>query len=330
MKYKMFSKVAIGPDHSDEGLPCQDSVGEENFGDTLIIVTADGHGDKKCFRSEIGSKFAVEAAICQTEKFCGTAPTLDEDGSAITISETQITTFKFAIWQDWKKRVKDHWDGYFIEEDKLCDKEKRYSEVSDEDKERYTSKDNDVVERRLYTAYGTTLLVAVKFGQQLLLLQVGDGTCAVLHQDGTFSVPIPTDERIFLNMTTSLSDEDAFLEIRHAVIDCDTNSPKCPVAVFLSSDGVDNYYPLNENEKHLYKLYAVIIGSILAVGFEATVDGIGNDVLPHLKTGSRDDISLAGFVCEDDVLLKDVSNKIDEQYKPKMRQNEQDGSPTYS
>ena len=44
-------------------LVCQDSSAHKVGDNYAIAVVADGHGSKKHFRSNIGSKFAVEATL---------------------------------------------------------------------------------------------------------------------------------------------------------------------------------------------------------------------------------------------------------------------------
>ena len=59
-----FHSTERGALHFQRGIPCQDysaSLAGEN-GEWFIAVTADGHGDPSCFRSDRGSRFAVEAA----------------------------------------------------------------------------------------------------------------------------------------------------------------------------------------------------------------------------------------------------------------------------
>ena len=94
-------------------------------------------------------------------------------------------------------------------------------------------------------------------------------------------------------------------------MDCEENSPLAPVAIFLSTEGLDDCYPIYENEKHLYKLYdEVILDSVISNGFARTRDELRNELLPYLTArGSNDDISLAYFVTRDLNLLKRILGK---------------------
>jgi hypothetical protein len=324
MRYRMFAGSVPGSKHIKKGWGCQDSSGTCEADCTQIIAIADGHGSSDCFRSEIGSMVAVQTAFSQTKLYCQMA--CDSDSVPIRFSETGITNFKYSIWNKWREMVKDNWDDYFSKHKLLGEDEVRYDFVSDKYKARYTAEQKSIVEKYLYVAYGTTLLFAVSVGTQLLILQIGDGTCVVLQKNGEFRIPMPADEENFLNVTVSLCEDDAHLKIRHRIIDCDEGSSTAAVAVFLSSDGVDNCFPVYENEQHLYELYTIIIENILKAGYKATETEIMESLLPGLsEKGSQDDISLAFFMCQADDVLKDAFKHINDSYKPKVSETMSDG-----
>lgn len=64
-----FSKSVKGASHEKTGLMCQDSSSHKVADHYAVCVVADGHGSKKHFRSNMGSKFAVEATIETIDKF---------------------------------------------------------------------------------------------------------------------------------------------------------------------------------------------------------------------------------------------------------------------
>lgn len=324
VNYKMFAMAVSGPKYKEKGWDdCQDSAyywPESPVPDgngTQMIAVADGHGSKDCFRSHLGAKAATIVALTEAKKYC-TPSITPNDYAQVALSPTGIGNIKYSIWSEWKRLVKALWDDYLKKNGKLNDSEIRYQSVSDKYKSRYNADDKSIVEQYLYTAYGTTLLTAISIKTQLLLLQIGDGTCVVLQRDGEFKIPVPTDEANFLNRTTSLCEDNAHLKIRHRIIDCNLDSPTYPVAVFLSTDGVDDCFPVYKNEEHLYKLYTNIIENILEKGFETTEKELKDDTLPGLTaSGSQDDISLAYFIYNDKDILKETFSNIDENYKSK-------------
>lgn len=296
MKFSTFAKSIHGKKYLERGLPCQDSSSILEFDGVQAIAVADGHGGKDYFRSDIGSKLAIKIAFEQIKIFC------DKITEAERFSDSSIKNFEFNLCEKWREAVKKDWDERAAN---MID-EPRWRNVSDKYKARFTSE-----EKYIPVAYGTTLICAVSIGPQILVMQIGDGNCVVLQRNGEFKLPLPPDEENFLNITTSLCEEDAFKKFRHAVLDCEEDSPLAPVAIFLSTDGLDDCYPIYENEKHLYKLYGeVILDNIISNGFARTCEELREELLPYMTNrGSNDDISLAYLVTRDLNLLKRTLGK---------------------
>ena len=310
----MFAEKIIGPKYQKKGWPCQDNVGKWDVDGVQVIALADGHGSNDCFRSHLGSQIAVMIAYMESEKYRKSS--IVPNDKMIIFTETGIANLKYTIWDRWKKLVRAHWDDYLVKNRKLSDNEMRYQSVTEKYKNRYNAEDESVRERYLYNAYGTTLLTAISIKEQLLIMQIGDGTCVVLQRDGEFIKPVPVDDNNFLNHTTSLCEDNAHLKFRHVAIDCEFESPTYPIAVFLSTDGVDDCFPISKNEEHLYRLYTNIIENILKEGFEMTYNEIKEDTLPGLTAnGSQDDISLAFFIHNDINILNEAFGNIDNCYK---------------
>jgi hypothetical protein len=114
---------------------------------------------------------------------------------------------------------------------------------------------------------------------------------------------VPWDERCYLNVTTSICDDDAAETAR---VYFSFNKDKAPpLAVFLCSDGIDDNYPVQDNDKHLFKLYRTITQTFAeegAEGFEAMCgkDGKGGQIKDLCESfatkGKGDDTSLAGII----------------------------------
>ena len=311
IKFRTFAASYIGQKYAERGWECQDSSDKIEFERVQAIAVADGHGGKDYFRSQIGSKLAIEVLFSQLKKFCRNMAFNER------FSDMGIRNFKYDFVNEWRKAVKKDWYDRLSNGKPLGKGEIRYESVSDKYKSRYTSDNPQIVENYLYTAYGTTLICAVSIGSQILFLQIGDGTCVLLQRDGEFRLPVPSDDENFLNVTVSLCDKDAERKIRHAVMDCDTYSPNSPAAIFLSTDGLDDCFPYYQNEEHLYKLYAdVVIDDMIKNRFQNTDDEIREKLLPELtQKASQDDISLAYFILPTVWALRETFNKIDARYK---------------
>lgn len=313
INFRIFAASSIGPKYSERGWDCQDSSGTLQFKNIQAIAVADGHGGSDYFRSAIGSKLAIDVLFNQLKNFF-------EDGVNETerLSDTGIKNFKYDFVQKWRAAVKKDWDDRLSNGKPLGEGEIRYKSVSDKYKARYT--DPKVAKNYLYAAYGTTLICAVSTGTQILVLQIGDGTCVLLQRNGEFKVPIPHDEENYLNVTVSLCDKDSELKIRHAILNCDTDLPTSPAAIFLSTDGLDDCFPYYKNEEYLYQIYTdVIIDDMLKSNSNfvfLTSKEIEKKLLPELtRKSSQDDISLAYFVINDYLTLKKSFNKINNRYK---------------
>ena len=168
MKYRLFSKSYLGPKYQRKGLDCQDY--SESYDDKAFqeVAIADGHGDKNCFRSSIGAEFAVSTSISETKRYLNQG-NMDNDP---LFSETGILNYKRAICSEWRRRVKEHWTKCSIENTYIGVNEFRYKTVNNKYKARYESDDSQIVEKYLYTAYGTTLLLGISMQNQIFLLQI--------------------------------------------------------------------------------------------------------------------------------------------------------------
>lgn len=317
--YRLFAATAPGAKYAAKGWECQDVSRTHEARSSQLAVVADGHGGGAYFRSRQGADFAVEAVLSQTRRFYEDSPA--PEAEKLCFGETGIQNFKYAIWQEWRRLVKEHWDKFLTDHSALGEGEPRFEAVGEKYQAYYTSEDLKIVSRYLYTAYGTTLNFALAIPTQILLTQIGDGTCVVLCRNGMFHTPVPSDPDNFLNQVVSLCEPFAYQKMRHVVIDRKPGTSQEPVAVFLTSDGVDDCYPVYQNEQHLYKLYTAILENILQVGFEKTEAEIKGDLLPTLSgKGSRDDSSLAYLLCNDLSALQEAYQNIDLELKPAQEQ----------
>ncbi len=143
---------------------------------------------------------------------------------------------------------------------------------------------------RYTVAYGTTLVAVIQTESFCLGLQIGDGECVTINEDGECSQPFPSDERCFLNETTSLCDEKPIESFRHFFIKAVEDFP---CGIFIGSDGVDGCF---SNEEQLYKLYKTMLYSFGTAEFEEAVSEL-KEYLPRLsQKGSKDDISIAAII----------------------------------
>ena len=259
-----FHAKAQGESHKENNIPCQDSSSyllskNNKFG---IAVVADGHGGEKYFRSEKGSKFAVEISIQVLRLFVeqlkgekNVMPHLKQIASNI-------------IFQ-WRKNILEDIHNNPLNEDehKLCS-----------EKNIKISNDDDLV-----SIYGTTLIIAFVTEICIFAIQIGDGTCIVISKDGEAKIAIPEDDRLAFGKTTSLCNPDAIDNFRYIFI------REKVLGVTVATDGVsDSFIP----EKYLEFNINLMEDFVKSEDAQEKL----KNFLPELsKRGSRDDVAIAGI-----------------------------------
>lgn len=267
-----FAFSEQGYNHFKSGKVCQDSSGHYSDDSMAVVVVADGHGSDNYPRTDRGSSFAVEATITAIREFVKAV-----EDSAIDISidsDSYLEQLAKNILVNWYAAVDADLDRYPFSKEEL-------TKVSDKYKKRYMSG------QRQEKAYGTTLIAACQTKNYWFGLQIGDGKCVCISQDGSMYEPIPWDEHCQANITTSICDSEAIEEFRYCFM------RECPVATLIGTDGIDDSYA---NSEEMYVLYRSILAIFAEHGRETGETEI-QAFLPGLsRKGSGDDVSIAGIV----------------------------------
>jgi serine/threonine protein phosphatase PrpC len=298
-----FAHSAIGHSHKKSQKPCQDNSlcrwesrdGDEKY---TYITVADGHGGDQHFRSDLGSKFAVAAGLeCMTNRAVRKALadlSLQKNGASPTLREKErehlILKLKERIIGRWNTLVKKHYEHNSFLDSELCGISEKYAE-------RY--RENECIE----SAYGSTLIAVLWTDAFMLALQMGDGNCVVVNEEGEFTQPIPEDEKCFLNMTTSLCDAEAINSFRHHF------SQSLPSAVIIGTDGITDSFA---GAKGLYNFYRLILTSFSQSNNDSEESEKLLDYLPRLShKGSGDDVSIAMIANRE--LLRNINFSVPEE-----------------
>jgi serine/threonine protein phosphatase PrpC len=296
--YRSFSATVAGISHTKHGKGCEDYSRHFDNAVLSIAAVADGHGDDNCFRSAKGAELAVKCAVNGIYDFM--APKYEpviklpkktyRKLRQISESENTEKMMRYLvkhIVMRWQLDVEKDYKQNPISEGEI-------EKLAEKYKKRYAAGEN------LQHAYGTTLIAAAITADYWFGIHIGDGRFTALYADGSFDQPVPWDERCYLNVTTSICDDDAAETAR---VYFSFNKDKVlPLAVFLCSDGIDDNYPELENEKHLFKLYRTISQSFAEDGFEAMCgkDGSGGQIKDLCNSfatkGKGDDTSIAGII----------------------------------
>lgn len=267
-----FAFSQQGYNHIKVDKVCQDSSGHYSDDSMAVVVVADGHGSDNYPRTDRGSSFAVEATITAIREFVKTV-----EDSAIDISadsDSYLEQLAKNILANWYAFVDADLEKYPFSEEEL-------TKVSDKYKKRYLSG------QKREKAYGTTLIAVCQTKTYWFGLQIGDGKCVCISQDGSMYEPIPWDDDCQANITTSICDSDAIEEFRYCFM------KDCPVATLMGTDGIDDSYA---NSEEMYVLYRSIL-AIFAEHGQATGEAEIQSFLPGLsRKGSGDDVSIAGIV----------------------------------
>jgi len=301
-----YSFSCQGESHKADNKPCQDASFSAVYDDGLAIaIVCDGHGGERYFRSDVGSRMATEVISESVKTFVENVDKTMFIGQPF-IAQEAITSeevikkqtpidkvfrqlFSSIIYQ-WNQKIAEHAANTAVSE---WEQEHVPQKYLDE------LKTSETFEK----LYGCTLMVYVQTPEYWFAFHLGDGKCVSFHQEGDlWQMPIPWDERCFLNKTTSLCDSNAINEFRY----CYEGDGKYPMAVFLGSDGMDDSFGEDPN---LVNFYIQVVKMLVTEGREATIKSIESDLPQLSKIGSKDDMSVA-FIYNIDELKTHITDFI--------------------
>ncbi len=278
-----------GESHKADDKPCQDASFSSVYDDGLAIaIVCDGHGGERYFRSDVGARMATEVIRDSVKTF---VENIDQDmfvGQEFTAVEAVTSEelvkkqtpidkafrqlFSSIIYQ-WNNKIAEHAANTAISEWEQQHVPQKYLD------EVHTSETFEKL-------YGCTLMVYVQTSAYWFAFHLGDGKCVSFQQSPIWTMPIPWDERCFLNKTTSLCDSNTINEFRY----CYQGDGQFPWAVFLGSDGMDDSFGEDPN---LVNFYIQVLKMLVTEGREATISSIESDLPQLSKIGSKDDMSVA-------------------------------------
>lgn len=295
MRVQSFHLSTQGASHIKKNKECQDASESYFDENCAIAIVCDGHGGDDYVRSANGSAFACAAAKNSILTFI---ENVDKDD--LTRHHNQlIHNLNASIISAWNEAVYAHYAEHPFTEAEIA-------VLSERAKRKYLQ------EKRIESAYGTTLIAVACTKDYWFGIHIGDGKCVAVNPEGKFVQPIPWDEKCFLNATTSICDTDALNRFRSFY------SEKLPVAVFVGSDGIDDCF---SSEHQLNNLYKTVLYSFATSDFDAAVNDL-RDYLPRLSAkGSGDDVSVAAVLDLDRIGEIDVVREFDKE-KEKARVEE--------
>lgn len=207
--WAVVSATARGSTHVAKDLPNQDAHAQITLADgTVVVAVADGHGGRGYVRSGVGSRLAVDCALDVV------AGALREAGTGWTA----LGDFPTRLVAAWRSAVLADLSG-----NPLSDKERGLATA-------------ETLAQPLQL-YGSTLLVAALGRDGLWAAQIGDGDI-VVASGGSCHSPVPGDDRLVGNATTSLCGPSATADFRTGVL----RQLAPGDLVLLASDGYGNSF----------------------------------------------------------------------------------------
>lgn len=253
--------TVIGDSHVKKGTVCQDSSGTVVTDRFAIAVVADGHGSAKHFRSDVGSRIAVEITTKLLKNYMSRPDFQEQFFRHPTFILAQMEK---QILMKWREAVEEY---------------HRENPLTDEEEKRIP----EAARGRMRTAviYGSTVLAAVMAEDFSYGMVLGDGGFVVLGADGTLSIPIE-DANAHANYTSSLCNTDAIHFFTHWYTTERTE------ALFVSTDGLFKSFASEEDFLRYHGLLAHMLGDAAR-----TEQSMARNFLKRTREGSGDDISMA-------------------------------------
>ncbi len=269
-----FSHSVMGASHEKTGLVCQDSSAFKVGDGYAIAVVADGHGSKKHFRSHLGSKFAVEAAIEAIDRFYEEREELEKN--LPSNAKLIIKNIEKQVISNWNIKVEKHIAA---------------NPVTAQEKSKFTAEEFEAIPPESY--YGTTLVAAVTGSNYTFGLQIGDGSLVAIFEDGKAVMPMEYNESAPANVTASMCNSNAATMFSSFYV-----PNKRLIAMFGSTDGL---YTSFGSEFDFLDYHSIITSQL--VNLESFKKAIINNLTKRSRYGTEDDISLA-CIYDEELLLE--------------------------
>lgn len=274
--WRVAGRSVRGNSHERTGMPNQDGLHwlpREEVGGTVLLALSDGHGSAKSFRSEIGSRLAVDVVTRGMHQFLES-----QVGGGLALPDIERAANDMlprSLVRDWQDKVGEHLAR---------------NPFTAEERERLQAKDGDAgltaVRKNPSLAYGATALSLAVTEHFILYIQIGDGDILVVGSDDQVTRPLPKDNRLFANQTTSLCTTDAWKDFRVCL---QRLSAPSPALILLATDGYANSF---QDESGFLQVGSDLSCMIRDRGWEAVTGDLEGWLREASRDGSGDDITV--------------------------------------
>lgn len=297
--WRIIGESVRGASHERTDLPNQDAIqwSPENGGALpLILSVSDGHGSAKYFRSDMGSRLAVDTAVEVIREFLDGQADINNLSIIKRTAEEKLTQ---ALAHRWREAVSSDIEAHAFTTDEM--KLLKGKQASAQASQATSENDNPVSAEDVaafgHLAYGATLLCTVVTSDYILYLQLGDGDILTVSESGEVTKPLVADERLFANETTSLCSRDGWRDFRVG-FQVMTSDP--PALILVSTDGYANSF---RDETGFLKVGSDLLDMIRSDGLESVSENLEMWLAEASQVGSGDDVTL-GLICRMDALTK--------------------------
>jgi hypothetical protein len=260
-----FGASVRGAAHRRLGTPNQDALRVHTTPDHTILAVADGHGSERCFRSDVGSRLAVGVAVRALASALGAGERLSDLEVVRRITQR--------IVGDWTRAV--HADLRLFP---LAEHEQTRTQQP-------------------LLPYGSTLCAVTVTSTCILYLQLGDGDVLAVSEHGRVRRPLPPDDRLIANHTTSLCSPRAADEFRVGFQLLTEETPP-PALILVSTDGYANSF---KDERGFLRVGPDMLQMLRTEGVEPVRDCLPVWLEEASRLGSGDDVTLGQLYREAEI-----------------------------
>lgn len=216
LRWSATSASVRGSSHRRSDTVNQDAVAIREMEDGLVVAVADGHGSRTHVRSDAGSRLAVDVAGDLGAELIAAGALRRLDAGLARHLQGEVAA---DLVERWREAVR-----------------------ADVAANPWTADDLAVspgVAGDPYHGYGTTIMVALAGPDGVAVLQLGDGDVLVGHRSGRVELPVPGDDRLIGNQTTSLCLDSAADDFRATIVTLDDDPIRF---VSITTDGYANSF----------------------------------------------------------------------------------------
>lgn len=286
VQWRVINATRVGASHLrlTPPKPNQDAIGSEPAGGTAevcVLAVSDGHGSERSFRSDRGSRFAVEIALSEIGRLVRDVAgegTVNARRDAAAIRDYATAKLPQDLVRAWRERVADDIREYPI------DDELGGAAAEDEAAQR-------LLQQRRLLAYGATLLAVAVTPGFILYLQLGDGEIITVSDYGETTRPLVADARLMANETTSLCAEKAWNDFRPVVLQPIADRP--PALILVTTDGYPNSF---RTQADFDRVGPDLHRMMREEGIDPVASGLDGWLAEASELGSGDDMTV-GLLC---------------------------------